>query len=98
MLLTDAQKMKIMREIPEMKRKQVASLQFRNDMIQARNRENYLNELQRLQGIISNTVPNLQEDRIKQRMSQLENQYKDSYYKTPSLYYDSFFNYLYKKK
>ena len=95
--MSDAQMMKIMREIPEIKRKQVASLQFRNDMIQARNRENYLNELQRLEGIISNTVPNLQEDRIKQRMGQLENQYKDSYYKTPSLYYDSVY-YLYKKK
>ena len=69
----------MMNELQDMRKQKAANIEFRRNIIEAQNRYNYLNELHRLQGFLSTyTLPQLQEDRIKNRISSLKSHYSSS--------------------
>ena len=89
-LLTPKQISNIIHELPEYRQKKAASIEFRKNVIEAQNRDNYLNELPRLEGFISTyTLPQLQEDRINNRMGSLNTKSNRTYKSRGSLYKDS---------
>ena len=79
-VVTPKQINNIINEIPELHKKKAASIEFRRNIIEKQNRDNYANELHRLQGFISSyTLPRLEEDRIRGHMDSLINKYNKSY-------------------
>ena len=80
----------IIQELPEYRKKKVANIEFRRNIIESQNRDNYMNEYDRLRGFISTyTLPTLEDARIKQHMESLKKPYNRSINSSGSLYRDS---------
>ena len=80
----------IIQELPEYRKKKAASIEFRRNVIESQNRDNFQNEYDRLRGYMSShSLPGLEETRLKQRMESLTNSYNKSVNTTGSLYRDS---------
>ena len=79
-LITPKQMNNMINDLPELHKKKAASIEFRKNVIEAQNRDNYSNELHRLQGYLSvYTLPRLQEDRLRQHMDSLTDKHNKSY-------------------
>ena len=60
-------------ELPEKVKKMRASVKLRNDFLESQKRGNYINEYERLTGLMaSSTTPALQQLKIRQRGKELE--------------------------
>ena len=79
---------KLRNDLPEMMKRKVASVDFRRNLIQAQNRDNYINEYHRLHGYMtSRRVPTLADgQRIANRMQELKRLTKESYNPSVSSY------------
>ena len=79
-LITPKELNNIINDLPELQKKKAASIELRRNIIEQQNRDNYANELHRLQGFISNyTLPRLEEDRIRGHMDSLIDKHNKSY-------------------
>ena len=80
-MITPKQMNNMISSLPELHKKKAASIEFRKNVIEAQNRDNYNNELHRLQGHLAvYTLPGLQEERLKRHMGSLVEKYNNSYY------------------
>ena len=79
--------MKLQNDLPEMMKRKVASVEFRKILIQAQNRDNYINEYHRLNGYLdSHRIPYLQTMKVVDRMRELSRLSRESYKPSQSPY------------
>ena len=86
-LLPPEKMLKLQNDLPEMMKKKVASIEFRKHLVQAQNRDNYINEYHRLHGFLtSNRIPPLAGQKVASRMQELKRLTKESYHPSHSPY------------
>ena len=86
-LITPEKMMKLQNDLPEMMKRKVSSMEFRKNLIQAQNRDNYINEYHRLDGYLtSHRIPCLQGVKIAERMRELSKLTRESYKPSHSPY------------
>ena len=87
-MITPQKMEKLRNDLPEMMKRKVASVDFRRNLIQAQNRDNYVNEYHRLKGYISShTIPTMRDvHKIADRMRELKALTKESYHPSVSPY------------
>ena len=92
-MITPERMEKLRNDLPEMMKRKVASVDFRKNLIQAQNRDNYINEYHRLKGYISShRIPTMREaHRIAERMRELRALTKESYNPSVSPYIKTVF-------
>ena len=89
-LVTPEKLSNLLNELPEYRKQKVASINYRRNLIEAQNRDNYLNEYHRLSGYMNNyEIPALSEERINRQLENLAKKYNSSSSSTGSLYRDS---------
>jgi hypothetical protein len=81
----------ILRELPENRKRIVENIEFRKNVLEKQNRDNFANEYQRLHGYLTgHTLPGLAAAQgIRTNMNDLKNRYKESLTKTGSIYEDT---------
>jgi glycyl-tRNA synthetase beta subunit len=87
-MITPEKVEKLRNDLPEMMKRKVASIEFRKNLIQAQNRDNYINEYHRLNGYLtSRRIPTMADgQRIANRMQELKRLTKESYSPSVSPY------------
>ena len=91
-LVAHEKMLKMMPDIIEEKKRRTENLQFRHDLIQTQNRNNYVNEYNRLSGYMnSHMIPTLQpavKEKINNRLKELSSDVKKSFVQPTGTLYD----------
>ena len=91
-ILPPEKMLKLRNDLPELMKKKVANIEFRHNLIQSQNRDNYINEYHRLHGYLtSKKIPTLADgQRIVNRIQELKQLTRDSYKPSVSPYLKTF--------
>ena len=97
-LVTPEKLSNLLNELPEYRRRKAASIEFRKNLIEVQNRDNYLNKYHRLTGYMKGyEIPSLSEERINRQLDNLAKKYNASSSFSGSLYKDSITKQMNKK-
>ena len=68
-------------KVPTMHRERIASVQLRQDMIQANKRQNYINEYDRINGMLSHNITHghISHDHLTKRKEKLKDLFEQSF-------------------